>query len=160
MVQVVIDPQEWYRLKKELDAFNPALTKALRKRIRAAGTTAAEEVKKTLALSSPAGGDNSGEGRAALAAATRVTVSFGRRSAGAKIITSASRLPAEHQGLLHVYNKTTFRHPVFGNRSAWVEQKGRPYFGTVIRKMIDKEMTKEVEAALDDALKAIGARRV
>lgn len=159
-VQVVIDPQEWYRLKKELDSFDPELARALRKRIRNAGNLAKEEVQKTLRLPSPDGGDDSGEGRAALAAATRVSVSFGKKAAGAKIITSSSKLPAENRGLLHVYNKESFRHPVYGNENVWVAQKGRPYFGAVITRMIGKAIQAEVHKALDDAMKAIGARGV
>lgn len=156
--QVVIDPTEWYRLKKSLDEFDPSLARALRKRIKNAGAIAAERVKEELAKESPAGGDSDGKGRAALAAATRVSVSFGKRAAGTRITTSASGLPAEHKGLLNVYNKATFRHPVFGNDNNWVAQQGRPYFGAVISQMINRELTAEVRAALDEAVRAIGAK--
>lgn len=159
-MQIVIDPQEWYRLKQELDRFDPELARALRKRIRNAGNVAAEEVRRTLRLPSPDGGDDSGEGRAALAAATKVTVSFGKRSAGARIITGSTRLGEENKGLLHVYNKTSFRHPVFGQENVWVAQKGRPYFEASIRKVANRAVLNEVKLALDDAMKAIGARGV
>ncbi len=155
--QVVIDPQEWYRLKKELDKFDPSLSRALRKRIRNAGVVAVDAVKEELAKSSPDNGSDSGEGREALAAATKVSVSFGKRSAGAKIVTSSRLLPDEHKGLLKVYNKESFRHPVFGQPN-WVTQKGRPYFGKPIQKAIDRELTKEIRAALDEAVKAIGGK--
>lgn len=155
--QVVIDPGEWFRLKRELDAFDPALARALRKRIKNAGQVAADEVKKTLRLPSPGGGDDSGEGRAALIAATRVTVSFSKRAAGAKVVTGSSKLPAEHKGLLNVYNKKNkFRHPVFGDRDTWVEQQGRPYFSASIYRALDRAMIREIHAALDEAVKAIG----
>lgn len=156
--QIVIDPQEWFRLKQDLDAFDPALARALRKRIKNAGQVAADEVKKTLALPSPGGGDDSGEGRAALIAATRLTVSFGKRTAGAKIVTGSSRLSAAHKGLVNVYNKKTFRHPVFGNKDNWVPQQGRPYFRSSIYKALDRVMVREVRAALDEAVNAIGGR--
>ena len=158
-MSIVIDPQEWYRLKQQLDAFDPELARALRKRIRNAGNIAAEEVKRTLRLPSPDGGDDSGEGRAALAAATKVSVSFGKKAAGARIITGSNRLAEKHQGLLHVYNKTTFRHPVYG-QDVWVAQKGRPYFQSSIQKGANRAVLREVESALDDAMKAIGARGV
>lgn len=156
---VTIDPQEWYRLKQELDRFDPALTRALRKRIRNAGNVAAEEVRRTLRLPSPDGGDNSGESRAALAAATRVAVSFGKKSAGAKITTGSSGLAEKHKGLLHVYNKTEFRHPVFGQDDVWVAQKGRPYFESAIKKVIDRALVAEIDAALDEAVQAMGGTR-
>lgn len=155
---VTIDPQEWFRFKTELDRFDPALAKALRKRIKNAGMTAANEVKKTLAMSSPGGGVDDGASRAALIAATRVTVSFAKKSAGAKITTGSSKLAAEHKGLLNVYNMKTFRHPVFGDKEQWVQQEGRPYFGAVIQKALDESLVKEVRAALDEAAFAIGAR--
>ena len=157
---VVIDPQEWFRLKKELDAFDPSLAKALRTRIRNAGKVAAGEVKKTLAMSSPGGGTDDGSSRAALIAATRVSVSFAKKAAGARIVTGSTRLAAKNKGLLNVYNKKTFRHPVFGDKSNWVAQKGRPYFGTVIRKALDQALVKEVGSALDEAMAAIGARGI
>ena len=157
-MQIVIDPGEWYRLKQELDKFDPALTRALRKRIREAGKVAADAVKKTLRESSPDGGDDSGEGRQALINATRVSVSFGKKSAGAKIVTSSAKLPAKNKGLLHVYNKESFRHPLFGNRGEWFRQKGRPYFQKSIREVLDRALVEEIRDALDEATRAIGAR--
>lgn len=150
--QIVIDPTEWYRLKKQLDAFDPTLARALRARIKNAGTVAAESVKKKL------GEQGSGEGRQALIAATRATVSFGKRAAGTRIVTSANRLPAEHKGLLLVYNKTTFRHPLFGNRDYFYAQKGHPYFRKGIYEVLDREVVDEIRAALDEAVVAIGGR--
>ena len=109
-------------------------------------------------MSSPGGGDNSGEGRAALIAATKVSVSFSRRAAGAKIVTGSSKLSAAHKGLLNVYNKKSFRHPVYGNKAVWVEQQGRPYFGSAITQAMNHAVVEEIWSALDDATRAIGAR--
>ena len=158
-LQVVIDPLEWYRLKGELDKFDPALAKALRKRIKGAGDKAADEVRATLRLPAPgSGSDSDVNARAALIAATRVSVSFGKKAAGAKITTGSSKLSAEHKGFLNVYNKKTFRHPVFGNRSVFVPQEGRPYFRASIYKVLDKALINEIRAALDEATAAIGGR--
>ncbi|MEP6477850.1 MAG: hypothetical protein ABJB03_00535 [Rhodoglobus sp.] len=156
-LQIVIDPTEWYRLKAELDKFDPALAKALRRRIRNAGNVAAEEVRKTLRLPPPSGGPDNTGGREALIAATKVTVSFAKRAAGAKIVTSSRGLDAAHKGLVNVYNKTQFRHPVYG-RAVWVAQQGRPYFGASINKAISARVVQEVWDALDEATRAIGAR--
>lgn len=164
--QVVIDPAEWYRLKKELDAFDPALARALRKRIKNAGQVAADAVKDTLKLPSPDGGPDVGHGRQALIEATKVSVSFAKRAAGASVVTTSNRLPEPHKSLLMVYNKRNkFRHPVFAegeNRDqwTWVEQQGRPYFADPIYKALDEALVNEVRAALDEATRAIGARAV
>lgn len=153
---VTIDPQSWYDLNTELKAFDPALSRALRRRIKGLGEDAVDKVRETLREPSPDTGDDSGEGRAALSAGTRVTVSFARRTAGAKIVTSPSRLPAAHKGLAAVYNKARFRHPVFGNKGTYVTQSGRPYFGAVIMPLFSKEIVKEMSAALDEGIRAIG----
>lgn len=150
--QIVIDPTEWYRLKRDLDKFDPALARALRRRIRNAGQVAADSVKKKL------GEEGSGPGRQALIDATRVSVSFGKTAAGARIVTSANRLPAEHKGLLLVYNKTQFRHPLFGDRDHWYSQQGHPYFRKGIYAVMNREVVNEIRAALDEAVVAIGGR--
>lgn len=158
--QVVIDPAEWHRLKQELDRFDPALAKALRQRIRNAGMVAADAVKASLSKPSPSGGSSpmDPEVRAQLIAATRVSVSFGKKAAGAKIITGSNRLSTENKNLLKAYNKKLFRHPVFGDKEKWVAQEGRPYFGSVIQAALDRALIKEIQAALADASAAIGAR--
>lgn len=156
--QVVIDPGEWYKLKQDLDKFDPELARQLRRRIKNAGEIAAQKVREKLAEDPPTDGPDDTGGREALIAATRVSVSFAKRSAGSRIQTSASRLPARHKGLLNVYNKTSFRHPVYGDKSVWVAQEGRPYFGVVILKAMNEAVTKEIFSAIDDAVKAIGAK--
>lgn len=153
-----IDPMEWARLKSDLDRFDRGLALSLRRRIKNAGMVAANRVRKELSLSSPDGGVDSGEGREALIRATRVSVSFGVRMAGARIVTSDRLLPDDHKGLLKVYNLDSFRHPVFGDRSDWVVQKGRPYFGRTIRQALDREVYAEINAAIEDAYAAINAR--
>lgn len=178
-VSVSIDPGEWYKLKRDCDAFNPDIIRNLRKRIRNAGNVAADEVRKTLKLPSPDGGPDDGEGRRALAAATKVTISFAQRRAGTRITTSSSKLPEENKGLLLVYNKKTFRHPVFetkrqlearragtfrhkymkSTRADWVEQKGRPYFGESITRALDKGIVQEIELAVADAVRELANAR-
>lgn len=159
-IQVVIDPKVWFQLKQELDSYDKELARELRRRIKNAGQVAAEKVKATLRLPSPGGGDDSGEGRAALIAATRLSVSFGKSAAGAKIVTGSSRLSAANKGLLNVYNKKTFRHPVYGNRKVFVPQQGRPYFGSAIMSVVNKEILAEIQAAIDDSLAEVGRRKL
>ena len=154
-VEVVIDPAEWFRFKQQCDAYDKALTTAVRKRIKNAGNIALDRVKEALAESPPSGGDSSVGSRAALSAATKVALSFAARSAGVKITTSGRGLPAGHAGFEKAYNKGSFRHPVYGG-DAWVSQSGRPYFGAVIQKALSTEILEEMQSAIDDAFEVFG----
>lgn len=182
-LQIVIDPLEWARFKKQLDASDVNLARILRRRIRNAALVGAESVKGELKEATPTGKALDGEAaRNALIQATKVTVSFATRAAGARIVTGAGNLPAAQKGLLRVYNKTTFRHPVFetgdqgtarhffsgstrsrqklgrdGTLAPWVSEQGHPYFNAGIYKVLDTAMIAEIRAALDDAAKSIGA---
>lgn len=157
---VVIDPKVWFELKRELDQYDRELARELRRRIKSAGQVAADKVKATLALPSPEGGDDTGEGRLALIQATRVGVSFTKAAAGAKITTGSSRLAQKNKGLLNVYNKRAFRHPVYGNKTNWVAQRGRPYFGSAILSVMNREIVAEIQAAIDDSLAEVARRRL
>lgn len=150
-IHVQIDSQEWYRLSRDLKAFDPRLMTALRKRIRNAGNFGVEQIKHTLGLPSPDEGKDSGKYRAMLAAATKVSMSFGQKRAGVKIATSNSRLPEAHKGLLKVYNLETFRHPVFGDDEDWVAQLGRPYFGGAFTTELLRIAQQEINDAMQEA---------
>lgn len=152
---VTVNTTELARFKVVADRFDKAIIRGVRKRIRNIGQGAIGEVKKTLRLPPPTSGDSSTGAREALEAGTRVAISFSKRSAGAKITTSGSA----HNGFAAPYNRKSFRHPVHGNRNAWVNQEGRPYFGAVILPYLDTpEVKREIVAVLDDAVKAIGGR--
>jgi hypothetical protein len=156
-IELTIDPQEWYRFKQKIDAIDPELARALRRRIRNAGNIAALAVKAALAEPTPGGTPLGSEaGRQALIQATRVSVSFGKAAAGARIMTTSARLPQVQKGLLKVYNKTSFRHPVFGDRNVWVTQEGHPYFGAAIYKVINRAILDEIRNAFADAAAAAG----
>jgi len=154
-VEIVIDPKDWHRFAEQCRAYDKALYTATRKRIRNAGDTAKERVQEALAESPPSGGGSSVGSRAALIAGTKTSLSFASRSAGVKITTSGRGLPAGHAGFEKVYNKSSFRHPVYGS-NAWVTQSGRPYFGAVIQKALNKEILDEIQAAIDDAFDVFG----
>lgn len=155
MAEITIDPKDWFRFKQQCDAYDKKLTSAVRKRIKNAGNIAVDRVKETLEKSPPSGGGSSVGSRAALIAGTKVSLSFAAKTAGVKITTSGSRLSAGHAGFEKVYNKASFRHPVYGSK-AWVSQSGRPYFGAVIAKALDKEILEEMQAAIDDAFEVFG----
>lgn len=150
---VHINPQELARLKRELDAFEPALAKALRRRIREAGQDAVRAVKTTVLQPAPGASDGETTGaRSAIARATRISTSFAPRSAGVKIITGGVR-----NGFSKAYNMGSFRHPVFGS-GTWASQEGRPYFGSAITKSMRLELVLKVRQALDEGVRAIGGR--
>lgn len=155
---VVIDTESLSKFAITARQFSPKLLTSLRKRLKVVGQVAVEAVKQKLAEPSPGGGPDEGVMRAALARGTSLTVSFSKNAGGVKIKTTSTGLPAEHKAVLAVYNQKSTRHPVFGDRSRWVEQPGNPYFGAAIKPVVDERLLAEMEATLEDAMRAIGAR--
>lgn len=184
-LKVSVDPKGWASLKKEADGFDRTIILQLRRALRVVGGRAKDAVVETLNEPAPGGGPDSTGHRAALAAATKVTVSFSGRSAGVKITTSASKLPADNAPFVKAYNLAEFRHPVFesgaqgvnrsftngnsrrrkrkltasGQLAAWVSERGRPYFGTQISKVWNRDAIAEASVALDAALSEITDHR-
>lgn len=154
-IALQLDSAEWYRISRDLRAYDPALLTALRKRLRSAGDYAVQKIKANLAMPSPDGGPDTGEMRDLLARATRVSISFSQRQAGVKITTSARSLPEQHRAVLKVYNKDDFRHPVFGDTDNWVNQRGRTYFTEAFEDDLVRLAQQEVTDAMNDALAAI-----
>jgi hypothetical protein len=174
-ISLVVDADQWYEFAKHARSVDKQIVIRLRRRMKGAGMVAVEEIKKTLGLPSPDGGPDDGAMRDLLAAAAKTTVSFTKRSAGVKVSVSNRTLPVEHKGLMKVYNKETFRHPVFekkaqfdnrksnspthrtfkSSRAGWVEQKGRPYMGKAFQQQVRELAIKEVNAALEEALREL-----
>lgn len=155
-MDITVHAEDWYKVKQDLLAFEPALYKTLRKRLREAGQAAVDAVRDKLAEGSPDGGPDVGANRAALSAATKASVSFAQRGGSVKIVTSGSRLPEPHKAILAAYNMRQWRHPVFGT-DTWDTQTGNPYFYGAVMGAGTKEMREGIEAAIDDAVRAIGA---
>ena len=153
-----IRAEDWAQVRQDLLKFDPALYRSLRKTLRDVGQIGVDGVREMLAMGSPDGGPDEGTNRAALAAGTRAAVSFAKRGGSVRIVTSGSKLSAEHRALLAAYNTRSWRHPVFGNRDNWDDQAGRPYFYGPIRKAGKKEMAEGIQAAVNDAVRAMGAR--
>jgi len=74
--------------------------------------------------------------RATVARATRVQVALGGRSAGVRIRTQTRHLPPDQRRLPRHLDRGQWRHPVFGNRDAWVTQTASPpgWFTTTMRR--------------------------
>jgi len=156
-VEVTIRAEDWYKVAAELRYFDPALLKTLRKRLRDTGKLGVESVRKMLGMGSPDTGPDRGRMRSLLAAGTRVAVSFAKSGGSVKVVTSPSKLPDAHQAIHAAYNMHSWRHPVFGS-DTWDAQQGRPYFYGAVMGAGYKEMRKGIEAAIDDAVRAMGAR--
>lgn len=157
-IGVQVDSGEWFRLREASKKYAPDLMTRLRKRIRAAGQFAVDDIRHTLGMPSPAGGPDSGEERAALAQATKVSISFGRRAAGARISTSNRLVSPDHKAILKTYNLGSFRHPVFGNGFVWVRQEGRPYFGAAFIDLVTQRAREEIYQAFEDAQRELESR--
>jgi hypothetical protein len=88
--------------------------------------------------------------------AITVGVSSSRRFPGAQIKVSKDKAP--HARLFEYPGRGgSFRHPVFGNREVWVEQRGRPFIRPAVRAK-GGEFVKAADRAVDSAAKAAGFR--
>ncbi len=147
-VSARFDPATFRQFMGRVKEFSPHLATALRRRLRLAGEATVEDMKAEI-LNGP--GPRSGGIRTAIASGIKTTVATGQAHQGVRIQASSAKLSPKHRAMLRLYNKKSFRHPVFG-RSPWVTEGGRPYFGSTIHRHED-EMRKAIVAALDDALR-------
>lgn len=132
---------------------------SLRREVKTLGSGMLEGSRKTLLMPPPNDSPEWSVGaREAISAGMRTQLSFGKSNAGVKFVASPSRLDPEHKGFLAAYNQKSIRHPVFGNRSVFVQQQGRPYFGSVILQYLNKNDVKQMLRVIDDAFRAVGAR--
>ena len=88
--------------------------------------------------------------RAALARATRVEVRTTGRMAGARIRVDGRKMPAGQRSLPAYWEgyKRPWRHPVYGDRDAWVTQSARPTFDRTVEPHED-EADRKVEQVLE-----------
>lgn len=88
--------------------------------------------------------------------AISVGVSSSRRFPGAQIKVSKDKAP--HARLFEYPGRGgAFRHPVYGNREVWVDQRGRPFIRPAVRAK-GGEFVKAADRAVDSAAKAAGFR--
>ncbi len=130
------------------------LRRELRKEIRQAGKPVVADVRRAVMavnVSSSRGGtarpDRSTGLRARVARATGLSVT----ARGIRIRVSGRRLGKDAKLAKYLDASlgryTRWRHPVFGNRKVWAEQKGQPFFFVTIRKH-----TKDFRKACFDAM--------
>jgi hypothetical protein len=146
-----INAPELARFRVAANSIDRRVIPQVRKSIRNLGADAVGEVQKTVR---GAGGESAD----AIARGTSLRVSFAKSGAGVKITTTNAALPADHKGFVAPFNKPSFRHPVYGNKAAWVTQSGRPYFGSVIARVFDEKVEKEMVEVFKTAVRGIGGR--
>jgi len=176
-ISLSVEGVDQYReLAKRLKANGPKgkeLRKRLRRRIAEAGQPVVDEVRtavRGLNVTSHGGGagqrrrfnvDRTRTERAARAAARRSaglrdTIASATRlqqtAKGVRIVVNSNRLPHDQRNLpRHLDSAKGWRHPVFGNTSHWVTQKGGPYFGATIRRRAPKFRQAVLEAMEETA---------
>jgi hypothetical protein len=157
-------------LLRELKAVDAKATTLLRKNIRQAAKVAAEDVKREVQKPPPNDAPGTAGSRDAIAAGISVRINTGAssKSQGVAIVGSSKALPGPRKAMLRLYNKESWRHPVFahsarsgglrgllgGRERVWVTQQGRPYFGAVLTKHTD-DVQRAIQAAVDEANAAL-----
>jgi hypothetical protein len=91
--------------------------------------------------------------RESIARAIRISVRT-TSSAGATVWIDGSRLPIDQRNLPNKLDDGHWRHPVFGNKSVWVNQYAQPWWGVTIRRH-EGRMRAEVARTLDDVARSL-----
>jgi hypothetical protein len=122
---------------RDLRKAEPVLAAGLKAKLRAVGMIVAERAK-----------DLSGAASRTIAPSIKVRVS----AATVSVVAGGNGIPLA--GLMEMGNKgqdgaSSFRHPVFGNKTAWVEQPTHPYLFPAV-----EESAVLVEAGATEALDA------
>jgi len=123
------------RISRELRSMdNKEIKKRFTKELRAVGKPLVPLVRSSI-RSIPSKRGYSPQGlRGQLARATRLEVKTVGRQAGVAIRVDGRKMPSHMKSLPSmVEGKKRFRHPVFGNREAWVNQDPNPYFYSTLR---------------------------
>lgn len=134
---------------KALKAFEPDLATATRRNLRRTGVETIADMRSVVGSGGPA--------RAGISAGLKTAVATGKRSQGVKIQGTAARIADGHKPMLRLWNKSSFRHPVFGT-GKWVMQSGRPYFGSTIKRHEDS-MVEAIMQALEEAFEKMAATK-
>lgn len=101
---------------------------------------------------------HSGKLRSALAAGASLSIRTGREGAsgvtgeGVRITATGKKLDPDESPMLKAYMSTTFRHPVFGDRSTFASQHGKNWFYNPLR-----TGKSQYQAAIVDAIEKASA---
>lgn len=159
----VENAQQFRELSKQLkQAGRGDLQKRMRREIRQASRPVVRDVQqavRSVEVTSPKGGhqrpDRSTNLRERVARATGVsTTQHGVRFrvSAAKVGDYGVKLPKYLDASLGNYER--WRHPVFGNREVWAQQRGEPYFGVTITRHA-RDFRRAVQQAMDKVAEEI-----
>lgn len=166
-------PQEQGEIRAELDmrkimaeikGFDPALARAVRKKLRLLGDEIAQKMRTEVRKAPPTGGRTRGSHRSReqVAAGIGVAIKTGQKRQGVYVTGSSRKLPTDRRPFARSYNKKQWRHPVFPSRSKrvtrWVSQQGNPYFGRSVAK-VEPQIEQEMRQALDEAIATVRGSR-
>lgn len=154
------------QLRKELSAAVKPLVQAQRTRVKGLATKGSSGGGRTARYNAGRGmgpmtlkAHNTLTRRSGLRESVARTVRVVNRTRGSgnqlTVKSEGSRMPADQKALPVAMNKGTWRHPVFGNRKAWVAQSVEPgWFDKPIEEHRER-IFRQVESAIDKALRNI-----
>lgn len=109
------------RLAKDMGSLSMDTRRELRPKLRAAGQIVKSDMQGSYSWSSRIPG------------AVRMTTAFGSKTGGVRIFVDAKRAP-HARPIENMGAEGTFRHPLWGDRDHWVDQKARPTFFPAIKR--------------------------
>ena len=130
-IHAELDPESLRRLILMAREAPTVLKTSVYAGLRASAEPAAEAARQAV-LSAPSEGSRHTGLRQNIAAGVKIGLSASARSAGIKITSSNSALPANQYRMNRTFDKETFYHPVFGHKPM-VAQRGKEWFYGPIR---------------------------
>jgi hypothetical protein len=140
---VRFDPGQFRQFQRDLQRLAPEVRKELNKALREIAGAVADDAKSRASWSS------------------RIPGAIGITVTTTKVGVKANRNKAPHaaayEGFKGGRTVGSFRHPVYGNRSVWVQQPTRPFLAPAV-KAYEERFYDAAGAAIDDAGRAAGWR--
>ena len=162
-VDLSADAKQFYEVLTQARLFDKKLYTGLRKQLRTAGNDAAQDVRAEVVKDPGSAPVQFHRGlRTNLAAGIRVQIKASESARQVGVFIASTGKSSAAKQLKRSYDKPGgWRHPVFqrgtaagAQKTVWVTQKGRPYFGSVIARK-EAAIAASVEAALDHAVDTI-----
>lgn len=154
----VRDSGDLRRIARELRAMDDKeLKKRLSKELRAAAKPLVPITRKAIRAIPSSRSYRAAGLRGRMSKAVRIEVRPTGKQAGVRIRVDGRKMPA-NQGSLPAYmegSKKPWRHPTYGNRTAWVTQSAKPYFYKTLRPKAGPLARKAVNRVLTDVSKEI-----
>jgi hypothetical protein len=143
MSVISVDADDFRNFQRTLKKINAEISKELNKELR-------RVLNSTIVPAARANASWSSR----IPAAIRPTV--GATKIGARVAARQAPHGRAFEGLQRgLRTRSSFRHPVFGNRNVWVEQATRPFLAPAFDSHA-AEATKAAEAAIDQAARQAG----